>query len=204
MAPKWRCGGRFYGNRVNCEQVPALPVWAVRWVMDDPRKVPYLLVWKSPWDGEVKEAVRVSHCSDPGPFYGSNREFFYSPRRGVLRCNWVEIKRANRTCVFVRTMEQSLPRRGGRALLLVCPECGNPCRALYGWEPGGEFTCSAQRSQWQCRTCAGLRYASEGGALAPSGRGWIARAFRPVHLPRPEPWYPYVFSSLDQAAEVIV
>jgi hypothetical protein len=32
-------------------------------------------------------------------------------------------------------------------------------------EPGGQFTNSAQRSRWPCRTCAGLRYASEGGAF---------------------------------------
>ncbi len=54
-----RYEGRFHGFRANCEQVPMLPAWAVRWVWDDPRHIPYLLAWKSRWDDKVKEAVRV-------------------------------------------------------------------------------------------------------------------------------------------------
>jgi len=34
-----RCGGRFFGRRVNCEQVPVLPAWAVAQMLDDPRKM---------------------------------------------------------------------------------------------------------------------------------------------------------------------
>ena len=49
-----RLGGRFFGRRVNCEQVPLLPAWAVALVLDDPRKIAYLLVWKSHHDGTVK------------------------------------------------------------------------------------------------------------------------------------------------------
>jgi hypothetical protein len=37
-----------------------LPAWIVRRVWDDPRRIPYLLVWKGRRDGEVKEAVRVA------------------------------------------------------------------------------------------------------------------------------------------------
>ena len=48
-----RYEGRFFGRRVNCEQVPILPAWAVAQVFDDPRETPYLLVWKSPYDGTV-------------------------------------------------------------------------------------------------------------------------------------------------------
>jgi hypothetical protein len=55
-----RCEGRFFGRRVNCEQVPFLPAWAVAWVLDDPRKIPYLLVWKRPEDSSVREVVRIS------------------------------------------------------------------------------------------------------------------------------------------------
>jgi hypothetical protein len=33
--------------------------------LDDPREVPYLLLWKSPWDGEIKEAVRLARYVDP-------------------------------------------------------------------------------------------------------------------------------------------
>src|SRR5258708_790695 len=55
-----RSGGRFYGFRVNCEQVPMLPAWTVREVLDDPRMVPYLIVWKSRTGNEVKQAVRLA------------------------------------------------------------------------------------------------------------------------------------------------
>ena len=58
--PESRCEGRFFGRRVNCEQVPFLPAWAVAWVLDDPRKIPYLLVWKRPEDCSVREVVRIS------------------------------------------------------------------------------------------------------------------------------------------------
>lgn len=37
-----------------------LPAWAVRWARDDPRRIPYLLIWKSGRDDTVKEAVRVA------------------------------------------------------------------------------------------------------------------------------------------------
>src|SRR5215470_13703362 len=46
-----------------CEQVPMLPAWAVRMVWDDPRRIPYLLVWKSRHDGSVKDAVRVARSA---------------------------------------------------------------------------------------------------------------------------------------------
>jgi hypothetical protein len=42
----------------------ALPAWRVRRVLDDPRGIPYLLAWKSPWDGEIKEAVRYRTITD--------------------------------------------------------------------------------------------------------------------------------------------
>jgi hypothetical protein len=42
---------------VNCELVPFLPAGAVAWVLDDPRKIPYLLIWKSSSDDSVKEAA---------------------------------------------------------------------------------------------------------------------------------------------------
>src|SRR5882757_2695739 len=55
-----RRGGRFYGFRINCEQVPVLPAWLVHWLWDDPRQIPYLLAWSSDRDGQVKEAIRVA------------------------------------------------------------------------------------------------------------------------------------------------
>jgi hypothetical protein len=90
-------------------------------------------------------------------------------------------------------------------LYVLYPSCHTPRRALYGWVPGGRFTNSVQTSRWQCRTCAGFRYASEGGALVCRRRGAFARLieqrFGPLRSPRPEPWLPDVFSSPDQAAD---
>jgi hypothetical protein len=189
--PRYRCGGRFFGRRVNCEQVPLLPAWSVAWMLDDPRRIPYLLVWRSRSDGTVQEAVRIAPYSEPGNAF-------------VLDwTGWVEIKRFDQTRTFIRTLLRPLPR-GGNFRLFVCPDCTIPRRALYGWEPGGRFTTSAQRSPWRCRVCAGLRYASEGGALLHRGRGAIARLFElmdgPLRSDRPDPWYPYVFSSPADAA----
>ncbi len=189
--PQYRCHGRFFGRRVNCEGVPLLPARIVQLVLDDPRKIPYLLVWRSPWDRTVKEAVRI------------DRE------RGQLApfdlTGWVEIKRPDGTRSVFRAIEREMPRNGGKLHLLACPSCGHPRRALYGWRPGGPDTTSVERSpRWECRVCAGLRYASEGGALVLRG-GAISRLLRmnvpDMSSPRPEPWLPHVFTSPRDAAE---
>jgi hypothetical protein len=181
--PRYRCGGRFYGRRVNCERVPLLPARAVREVLDDPRKIPYLLVWKSD-GGEIPEAVRLFRLGPP-PYLPTAES--------------IEIKRTDGSVVHIRAIKCSLPRNGGYAILLACPFCCSLGRALYGWEPGGRYTSSAQRCSWQCRRCAGLRYASEGGALMLRSRGrWfreLAMKYGRARSDRPDPWYPCVFSS---------
>ena len=59
-----RYEGRFFGRRVNCEQVPLLPAWAVAQAFDDPNETPYLLVWKDS-AGTVRECVYITpHNSD--------------------------------------------------------------------------------------------------------------------------------------------
>jgi hypothetical protein len=190
--PRYRCRGRFFGRRVDCERVPMLPAQVVRTILDDPRKIPYLLIWIGD-DGEVKEAVRVV-CLGPPPY--------------LPTADSIEVKRTDGSVSHIRAIKWSLPRNGGYTILLACPHCCSLRRALYGWEPGGQYTSSVQRSQWQCRRCAGLRYASEGGALVHRGRGAIARLFEsfdgPLRSDRPEPWYPYVFTSPQEAAEANV
>jgi hypothetical protein len=187
-----RNAGRFFGRRVNCEQVPLLPAYVVREVLDDPRKIPYLLVWRSPHDGGIREAARIApHHERPG--------------LGGLDWSGVfEIKRHDGTRNFIRTLLRPLPRNGGRVRLLICLYCQIPRRGLYGWEAGGEFTNSAQKSSWECRRCGGLRYSSEGGALVMRG-GPISRligyAVPDLPSPRPEPWLPYVFASPMDAAD---
>lgn len=188
---KNRRTGRFFGRRVNCEQVPLLPAGAVARMLDDPRKIPYLLVWKSRSDDTVQEAVRVA----------PHKEI-----ESLGELDWtgsIEIERHDGTRNFIRTVLRLLPRNGGRVRLLVCPYCQIPRRALYGWEPGGQYTTSAQRSQWKCRSCAGLHYASEGEALVLRARGVLSRmidaAYGPCRSERPEPWLPYVFASPTDA-----
>lgn len=174
--------GRFYGRRVNCEQVPLLPAWAVARVLDDPQKVSYLFVWKSRSDDTVQEAVYVAPNSESGA---------------------IEIRRQDGTSDFIRTVSRPLPRNGGSARLLVCPHCQIPRRGLYGWKPGGRFTSSAVSSNWRCRACNKLRYASEGGALVI--RCAFERMFEATHgrsrSNRPEPWYPEVHASPEDAAQ---
>src|SRR4029077_19148092 len=134
---------------------------AVARMLDDPRKIPYLLVWKSSSIGRVQEVVRVAAEVAPDSL----------PRE----TGWVEIKRPDGWCSFIRTVVSPLPRNKGKSRLLVCPYCQAPRRALYGWTPGGGFTSSVQQTHWRCRGCAGLRYASEGGALVLRSRWAFAR-----------------------------
>jgi hypothetical protein len=189
-----RYGGRFFGRRVNCEHVPMIPAQVVAWMLDDPRKIPYLLVWKSRSNGTAREAVRIAACNE-------------------TNCpdalNWlagVEIKGHDGTCNFIRTMLRRLPRNGGSVRLLICPYCSIPRRGLYGWEPGGRFTSGAVRSIWGCRKCNMLRYSSEGEALVHHERGAFASLIEPlfcgpIRSDRPKPWYPYVFTSPKEAAD---
>ena len=191
--PEYRDEGRFYGPRVNCEQVPLLPARAVAWVLDDPRKIPYLFVWKRPEDSSVREVVRISAYSEP-------------PRQFPVNwAGWAEIKRPGGTRDRIRTLLRPLPRNGGKARLLICPYCKTPCRGLYGWELGRPFTARIMRSTWGCWKCNSLRYASEGGALVHHERGAFGRLIEslcgPARSDRPEPWLPYVFTSPEKAAE---
>jgi hypothetical protein len=171
---EYRDEGRFDGPRVDCEQVPFLPAWAVAWALDDPRKIPYLLVWRRPEDSSAREIVRVSVYSE-------------RPSRGVNRTSCAETKRPDGTRDLLHTHSKPLPRNGGKARLLVCPRCQSPRRGPYGWELGGKYTAGVRRSPWGCRKCSLLRYASEGGSL--------------LIRPRPESWFPSVFTWPEGAAE---
>jgi hypothetical protein len=172
--------GRFYGSRLDLEFVPRLPAVAVRAALEDPLRRSYLFVWKlegRPIGGakEVVDAVRVAVADWPcapwpaGPFADIQR-------RGDLR----------NPSGFVRTVFRRMPRGTGVALLLVCRTCDRPRRFLYGgqnWHGHLRLFTS-----WCCRSCAGLRFASEGQF---DSLGW--------GYPRPEPWNPYVFPSVEEA-----
>jgi hypothetical protein len=156
----------------------------VAWVLEHPQEIPYLLIWESRSDDTVEEAVHVAPHKEAG---------------------LVEIRRQDGTSNFIRTLSRPLPRNGGSARLLICPYCQIPRRGLYGWQPGGRMTTSVVRSNWRCRACNKLRYASEGGALVVRGRGAMFRTLETIlgrgGSARPEPWYPYVFASPEEAAQ---
>jgi len=131
----------------------------------------------------VKEAVRLT-CHADG----------YS--------GYVQLKRTDGNTTVLGLVWRLLPRNGGRALFLFCPYCQKQRRFVYGWE-WDSFSGWSNRVRsisWRCRSCAMLRYSSEGGYLRPAyGRlgelGNRLRAFG--NLPRPVRWFPSVFTSID-------
>lgn len=171
--------------RINCESIPVIPAWLVRSNLDDPRRIPYLLVWKDEkHGGEIKEAVRLARYVDP-----------HDPR---ATANHVEIKRTDGSVTILRIVWRILPGNGGRALLFVCSYCSTPRRHVYGWEwdSFSGWSNRVRRISWRCRSCARLRYSSEGGYLSP---GKMFRALG--NLPRPQSWFPHVFYSPQQARD---
>ena len=158
--------GHFLGfwARLNCENMPVIPAWIVRSNLNDPRRIPYLLIWKDDrHDGQIKEAVRLARYVDP-----------HDPRSND---NHVELKRTDGSATVLRIVWRMLPRNGGRVLLLVCSYCNTPRRHVYGWE-WDSFSGWSNRVRsinWRCRLCARLRYSSEGGYLRPTGLGRMGR-----------------------------
>jgi hypothetical protein len=170
--------------RLNCENMPVIPAWIVRSNLNDPRKIPYLLVWKEKrHGGEIKEAVRLAR--------------YVEPSNSRMTDNYVELKRTDGSLTVLRIVWRMLPRNCGRSLFLFCPFCNTPRRHVYGWE-WDSFSGWSNRVRsisWRCRSCARLRYSSEGGYLCCPGM------FRALgNLPRPESWLPYVFTSIEEAA----
>ena len=87
------------GRACELRGVPRLPAGAVAWVLDDPRHVPYLMVWKDQRSEKLVEAVRV--CA-------------YSRSDSLDWTGWVEVKRTDGSHVLIRTIERPLPRNGGK------------------------------------------------------------------------------------------
>jgi hypothetical protein len=105
--------------RLNCENMPVIPAWLVRRCLDDPQKIPYLLVWKDEkHDDKIKEAVRLAR--------------YVEPSNSRMTDNYVELKRTDGSTIVLRILWQMLPRNGGRVLLLVCSYCNTLRRHVYG------------------------------------------------------------------------
>jgi hypothetical protein len=78
-------------------------------MLDDPRNVPYLMIWLDEDSGKIIEPVRIA------PFTAMQDEIPWA------KC--VEIKRADGRTNRVLTIERLLPRNGGKARLVICPQC---------------------------------------------------------------------------------
>ena len=126
-----------------------------------PRKLNVALVWHWMYESEIKESLTLHRM--PG-------------------LSQIELKRGNGGSQALEYTWHSLPRNGGRGLMVVCPRCGRPRRFLYGWQNDGECV---RRSLWQCRECAGLRYRSEGTYIPREWRLWGG-------YPRTPPWNPII------------
>jgi hypothetical protein len=168
-----------------------MPAWLVRCNLDDPRRIPYLLIWNERHDGEIKEAVRLARDVEPS----------IEPSNSRMRGNYVELKRTDSSTTVLRIVWRMLRRNGGRALLLISSYRNTPRRHVYGWDNFLGWSNRVRRTDWCCRSCNRLRYPSEGGYLRGSGRGALVALFRAFgNLPRPEPWLPYMFTSPAEAA----
>lgn len=100
------------------------PVWLVRRYLDDPCKIPYLLIWQRESDGQVMEAVRLAR----------QKPFDSVELNQADPLEYVELKRTNGSITILQVVWRTLPRNGGSALLLRCPYCETPRRHVYGWE----------------------------------------------------------------------
>jgi hypothetical protein len=176
-----RKNGQFDGYRVNREVVPCLPASIVCECLSDPRRVPYLLMWKHRGSGVLKEVVRLA-----SPY----------PTHDWLEMGWAEVKRGDGSKVSIRLIQRA------HKSMLICNSCQKPRLALYGWETNAGPR-NVSLAPWLCRACAGLSYASEGQALL------IRRLFpdlKPfsqlMQKPNPGPWDPLVFVSPWAAVDI--
>jgi hypothetical protein len=89
--------------------------------------------------------------------------------------------RTDGSITVLRIVWRMLPRNGRRALLLVCSYSYTPRRYVYGWEwdSSSGWSNRVRSISWRCRSCARLRYSSEGGYLRPST---MFRVFGPIGI----------------------
>lgn len=176
--------------RHNCENIPVIPAWIVRRNLSDPRRIPYLLILKDDrHSGEIKEAVRMAR--------------YVETSNSRVTDDHLELKRTDGSATVLRIAWRMLRRNGRRALLIVCSYCNKPRRYVYGWEwdSSSGWSNRVKQINWRCRSCARLRYSSEGGYLRLTGLGRLEQLEVTLRaygsLPRPELWLPHIFTSID-------
>jgi hypothetical protein len=150
--------------------MPVIPAWLVRSNLNDPRRIPYLLVWKDARDGEIMEAVRLAHFTACGR--GAN--------------DYVELKRTDGTATVLRVVWRMLPRNGGRALFLFCPACETPRRHVYGWQwdSVSGWSNRVRTISWRCRSCARLPALPKAATYAEAGAERLPPSFALTDLCR--------------------
>ncbi len=131
--------GRFAGPRVNVEQVPRLPTFPARWVLEDPRQRPYLVFWVSPDDGTGRWALKME------PSYEGDA---------------VIVTLADGATQRVGLLRRPLPRGTSTALFYRCSWCQKPRRYLYLLALSG--TKLVSDLGLRCQACARLRFGSQG------------------------------------------
>ncbi len=163
--------------RVNVESVPRLPTFPARWLVDDPRGRAYFVFWTTR-DGNVAYALRMDAVED-GHAVTLRNDAGHSFRIGLVR--------------------RLLPTGGGTDILYQCAGCGRPRRYLYGHAvASGRLV---DNVGWQCQSCAGLRWRSQGRYRGAPRRGLqdaIAEALGlpDYHEPQPRrPWDPRAVSN---------
>src|SRR5712691_6932171 len=100
--------GRFAGPRWNVEGIPRLPTFPARWVLEDPRRRPYVVFW-APENGPAF-ALKMMPSEDGDA---------------------VLITFMNGETQRISILRRPLPRRTGTAIFYVCPWCQKPRRHLY-------------------------------------------------------------------------
>lgn len=158
--------GRFAGFRANVEDVPRLPAFAARLVLEDPRAEPYLAVWTSYHYGEVRPFAvdLVAKLRRRGPDVVDVQGLRFGLAVHVTRH----------------------PRfRGRREVVWRCPDCGKGTRFLYLHRVSPWGIVPALPG---CVRCRRLRWSSQGRPISSLVRAFRGRSDR-APLPR-SPWEP--------------
>ena len=134
--------GRFIGPRVNCENVPLFTSRALAWMLDDPRKVPYLMIWMDQNSEKIIEAVRIALSPDM--------------EEEIPWAKCVEITKELMACRIGFLRSSDLFRGTGERPDWSSVRTANihdVRSTLGGWIRAGAMQPSYSRS-WQCRSCA--------------------------------------------------
>ena len=145
--PAPRAGdGRFHSFRVNVEDLPRLPAYVARYVLEDPRRRPYLALWTSCTWG-TGDRVALAMTAEPEGEYVRIVMHGYRGRVLVVR----------------------RPIHGGSLVTFWrCPSCARPVRYLYSLRA----TQSALVMDGPaCSRCQRLRWSSQGRSRSPWMRG---------------------------------